>query len=403
MLDLITQGANSLRTSELRGGQVIQRFSIALVWLGHDLQLTAFLHVFEWKTWTVLLAFSAYLIAAFTGIARRRSPKISLVTLLKVAAAVYGYLIEISVLSRRKIQQYVNLQGAILFFVWCQTAAIISNQYRGSLYSLVAAKPLPAMPKSIEEIAHFPSFVFSNSHFQSEDGEKISTINVTIMHVLNGNGNDNYSFNRIWHQRLEEFADKVLFEPLNISEIILSQFPSYSPTNYANFRLPLSHIYVGTEDDVAQYASLSRILDQKRRTILVGPPLPLFIHRFSLLLTGPLFAKEIEDVAGRIVETGLWDRLEMFSARSVHLKSVQHIQREVGKQVKCERYSGGGKLNNAMALLFENGKGLYRLNSNGMEESLQLSALHGVFILGILLLIVASFIFIGEHIKYKRK
>ena len=200
---------------------------------------------------------------------------------------------------------------ALATFAWAQLALVLNTSYKGYLFSTMASKSIPDVPKDMEGLAETSAFMFSTTSV-GYYGKKVSFFHYQIGNVLKRRNTSTDGFARV----IDKFSRRLLFTESDLLSVVLHQSLSRSNKTLVKawnnatteLRIPSTQVYVATSQEVETYVMLMNLLNRNdRRAFVFGEGLPLFLNRSPFFVRPNFFLPTFTRKLMSIMQSGLWD------------------------------------------------------------------------------------------------
>ncbi|CAG7726254.1 unnamed protein product, partial [Allacma fusca] len=271
---------------------------------------------FEKISWILLIMSVSMVILALK---RARNKDVQSVS---SAQIVVFLLLEQGQLPSRKSLKILGVKASALISLWALMCIVISNGYKGNMFSLLTAISSPEVPRNLDQILNLKTPLITGAAYEDGYGEINSLIHQTIYEVQ-----QHEHLSSSLNQTISRLSNKVVFTTSEISEMISSQTyqritvnKTSLPSSGKMFELPKAYIYIGEAEDVSLYSMLLAVT-KKKPLILPGPNIDLFWQRVPMLVLRNFFTEVYKQAAFQIVESGLWHLWEQYE--NVHSKLLE--------------------------------------------------------------------------------
>ncbi|CAG7717273.1 unnamed protein product [Allacma fusca] len=226
-------------------------------------------------------------------------------------------------LPPRKSLKILGVQAGALVSIWALTCVVITNGYKGNMFSLLTAISSPQVPQTLDEVLELKTHLMTRAAYRSTKGDVKSMIHNTIFEL---HQHGSLSFNL--HETISRLSHRVVFTTAQTAEIAYSQTGQGIKSNstYLHMpgkfpQLPKTYIYIGDAEDVSLYSMLLAV-NKKKPLILQGPTIDLFWQRFPLLILRNFFTEVYKQAMFRIVESGLWSLWDKYGHVNSNVRSM---------------------------------------------------------------------------------
>ncbi|CAG7829805.1 unnamed protein product [Allacma fusca] len=272
-------------------------YPITFIWiLQPRLSHAALWAAMDYKCWIFVVLTACKVIAILYIFRSNSKPRIYMSNI------ILSFLLDQGQLPRKHCLAILGIKAALIVIFWAYAALIISNAYKGALYSVMTSMSLPLIPTSLQDILDTAAFLVTTSfcYIPRKIGRQ-SLLHTTIDQMMGETLPPPESSNAI-----VQFRDTLKFSPHTIAEVVFCQMEQCRPEFRAGFKIPETHIFLGDEHEVVLYSLILK-LSQKEITVLRSDGLDLFLQRVPFLIQRNFFATLYTKYLFWIVESGIWE------------------------------------------------------------------------------------------------
>ncbi|CAG7830578.1 unnamed protein product [Allacma fusca] len=282
-------------------------------------------------SWILVFISASLVILALKLVNKRGAPTVS-----PLRIVVVFLMLEQGLLPSRNSLKILGKKAAFMVSLWALMCVVISNGYKGNIFSLLTAISSPQVPQNMDQILELNTSLITRAAYRSGNGQIKSLIHYTIFE-LKQQGSLKYHLN----DTISRLSNKVAFTSAQTSEIAFSQTgpgvksnATYSHVPRKIPQLAKTYIYIGDAEDVSLYSMLLAVT-KKKPLILQGPTIDLFWQRLPILVLRNFFTEAYTQVALRIVESGLWYLWGRYEEMHWNLQEMKKfIQLEISSNLK---------------------------------------------------------------------
>ncbi|CAG7727996.1 unnamed protein product, partial [Allacma fusca] len=269
-------------------------------------------------SWILVLMSVLLMILALKLVRKRGAPAVSPLQI------VIFLMLDQGQLPSQNSLKILGIQASALVSLWAMACILISNCYKGNMFSLLTAISTPQVPQNLDEVLELKTHLMTRVSYQAANQEMKSLVHNTIFE-LKQYGSLSFKLN----ETISRLSNKVVFTNAQTSEIAFSQSDRGIKSNstYLNMpgkfpQLPKTYIYIGNAEDVSLYSLLLAVA-KKKPLILPGPTIDLFWQRRPLLVLRNFFTEVYMQQVFRIVESGLWSLWDKYANVNSNLRAVK--------------------------------------------------------------------------------
>ncbi|CAG7732491.1 unnamed protein product [Allacma fusca] len=320
-------------------------------------------------TWGLIALSAIVTILALKFSRRQYAPTMN------ASEVVICFLLEQGQLPLKKSLQIIGTNGACIVAIWAIVSTVISNGYKGNMFSLLTSLSLPNIPVNWEEIIKSERFLVSPAYFYfqtSIDGDsKYSLLHQSILELQ-----AERKLNKRLNTTLSDLSHKLVFTNATSSIIAYSQTSQGKEIHLSSpsqpFRLPDDYIFIQQDRHLRLYSMLMKVAKNKS-LVLQGPIQDLFLERIPIMIVRNFLTENYIKKLFKIVESGLWSMWQKYSDMYKNLIEMKEFI-ELARQAEPEYTSRY----NLIGLVWGNSKTL-----RGMSDlvGLQLDTFRMVFML----------------------
>ncbi|CAG7730988.1 unnamed protein product [Allacma fusca] len=251
------------------------------------------------STWLSAVVSALCAIFVLKLVRGRKLPRIS------SAQIILATLLEQGQIPKRGTLKLLGFKAVVVLAIWITTAIVITNGYKGLLFSSLTGTTLPHLPSNMEELIRSKVFLLSTSHYFSQyNFSKESLIHLSIEQIL-----EEGHPTKQMRKSLRQLYKNVVFTNSSISEIAFTRsskakgYKIQSPSK--RFELSPDHILIGTKREISLYSLLVK-LTKRKVGLLKGSSMHLFLQRSPLLILRNCFTPQFTGTIMQIVQSGLW-------------------------------------------------------------------------------------------------
>ena len=224
-----------------------------------------------------------------------------------------------------------NLRTAFVVasFAWAQSCLLFNTGLKGQHFSSLASTAIPSVPQNIEELVESSEFLIGVSKIF--DGGRIkSLLHLNINDILMSREKSNDTFS----VTLKRLADEVKYSPL-ISHVLAYRMTQEPPStidvsdgwnsSLIEVEVPEnSHILIGLNDDVMNYAAAVKLLSMKNhRQLVLGSEISALSGSVPILVQSNTFHNVFSNKVYQICSSGLWSYWVQAYKASIILDAVR--------------------------------------------------------------------------------
>ncbi|CAG7732490.1 unnamed protein product [Allacma fusca] len=252
---------------------------------------------------------------------------------MNASEVVLFFLLEQGQLPSKNSLQTVGIKGALIVAIWSMVSTVISNGYKGNMFSLLSSISLPNIPVNWEDIVKSERFLVSTASFiiaaNINDNAKHSMLHSSI-DELQAEGRISQRLNKT----LSELSHKLVFTNATSSVIAYSQTSRGKeiglPSPSQLFRLPDDYIFIQQDRHLELYSLLMKVA-KSNALVLQGPSQDLFSERIPIMMVRNFFTENYTKMFFQIVESGLYSLWKKYSDMYAKLNEMKKFIELVGK------------------------------------------------------------------------
>ncbi|CAG7734161.1 unnamed protein product [Allacma fusca] len=282
---------------------------------------------FDWTTWFCILTSITCMSSAFHIFILKPNKQNSIRKIYASLEFTSAFVIEMPVAHVAHEKRFVKKNLRVMFFylvaLWSGVSLVLSNAYKGALFSFLAATTAPPIPQNLEELVRGNYFLATTSHYvKGSTREPLSLLYYALNETL-----EYGIMNEKRKDVLQELEYQTVFLKSNLSIIAsshvkldkgplpqrgLSSFPKslLEGSNLVNNSvvLPLNYILIGEEDEIRLFEFMMQSLKNSRRFVGIGPTIDLFVKRTPVYIQRNFLYPVFNWNLYQIFESGLWER-----------------------------------------------------------------------------------------------
>ncbi|CAG7829622.1 unnamed protein product [Allacma fusca] len=370
---------------------------------------------FDWTTWLGILVSILCMSVVFHILILKPKKTNSIVrTIYSSLEFTSAFVIEMTVAHVADEKRFVKKNLRVMFFhlvvLWSGVSLVLSNAYKGALFSFLAATTAPPIPQNLEELVRGNYFLATTSHYvKGSAGEPLSllyyALNETLQYgIMNEKRKD----------VLQELESKTVFIKSGLSVIASShveqnkgQLPQRGLSSFPNTLLgesskvnnsvilPLNYVLIGEEEEIHLFQFMMQSLKDSRRFVGKGPTIDLFVKRTPVYVQRNFLYPVFNWNLYQIFESGLWERWLFY--HEIHTANLE---------LKTFRSQMNFKKRglNLLDMLFRGQRMLESAaNKDNEEKSLSLNVLQTVFFLLFIGICTSVVIFTAEWFRDRKR
>ncbi|CAG7820996.1 unnamed protein product [Allacma fusca] len=269
---------------------------------------TALVDVLDWATWTWIcqaIVFTSLGLYIFTWRNQNGQDQKGVIHIFSSAWLLVPFLVEQSQLPKTKCLQRVGVLASSVAMLWSLMVLVISNGYKGVLYSFLTERTSPDVPTTIEGILDTNQFIVTTSAVNVDDVPN-SLFHFKLQEYMDfGVGNTRLN------KTLHSFYDRLNFANISTTNLALKRGKVANDSQAGNAEF-YNHMYIASELDTSLYNLLINSYGSSKMT-LPGPIISLFSDRYPLIIEHNFFAPHFVRVLYTLVESGFMQLWKSYS------------------------------------------------------------------------------------------
>ncbi|CAG7704626.1 unnamed protein product [Allacma fusca] len=238
----------------------------------------------------------------------------------------------------------IGNRAVFILVIWCLMTIVISNGYKGTLYSLMTAFVPPTTPTSFEEILASKYFLVTTAiYIKNKKSVGAISSNNKLRYDLKNYSNDPtlQKILRVERNLMEtvvytsSFMDQLVFSNTEDGQDVKLGLPN----SRERFRVPPTHIFIERDWQVKLYLLLVKLSKSKEIPIM-GPRIDFDVVRTPFLVQKNIFSPAITNCLFQMVESGLWDLWLRYHESYLKLKTLKmylSFEKNKGKRNRTSR------------------------------------------------------------------
>lgn len=231
-----------------------------------------------------------------------------------------------------------------MLIAWIFMSIILTNFYKGQLYSLMTAVASVNPPESLQQILDEKLLMSTFSYYTGKYRyRRLSTLlDFILPRLMQGKGGVDYP---LFYERLKKTVKFISMEPEEFIEKYLEGRPVEAKRE--NITFPATFVILSDENEVRKLKWLLKTFSGKK--IIAGPTMNSFVYRTTWLSPRNFFSKFLKFSLYRFKESGildLWDdKSKMFDQVKFLDKMGNVLSRKndeergkIGKRVNTDNY-----------------------------------------------------------------